>query len=83
MRTTAPQREASIAKVLVVTSAEMTKVRSKRDSAATFHLELFLSILRIVEARGKRKFKGADSLAKLRKGHYEGRKDRVESHVAE
>lgn len=63
--------------------AEVTKIRSKRDSSAARHHELLASIRRIMEAREKPKDKAADTLVKLRKVYEGGRKIRAEAHVAE
>lgn len=56
------------------TSIEVTKVRSKQDSAAAVHHKLSVSIRLIVEAPKTRKNGASDSLAKLRKVYEEGRK---------
>lgn len=83
LRATASQREAAVAKVRKVTSVEVAKQRSDRDSTAACHYEFSVSNLRIVKARGKRKHMAPDAFAKFRIVYDESRKVRVESHVAE
>lgn len=81
LRAAGLQREAIIAEVREVTLAEVTKMRSERNSAAARHHELFVCIRRIVEACKKRKDKAPETLAKFRKVYEEWRKVRVEAHV--
>lgn len=75
--------EAADAKLREKMSAEVIKVRSKPDSAATRHHELLVSFRRIVEPHKKCNGTAANTLTKLRKVYDKGRTVRVVVHVAE
>lgn len=65
------------------TSVEVSELRSERNNAVAHHHELLASIRCVVRARKDLKDKAAGTLMRLRKIHDDGRKDTVETHVAE
>lgn len=77
LRVTASKCEATIAKVCKKTSAEETKMRSERDSAASRYCEVLVSARRSSEAREKRKDNAADTLAMFGRVYGEGCNDQV------
>lgn len=72
-----------MAKAVKETSAEVMKVWSERNSMVVRHHDHLMYIRCIVEMCEKRRDKTPDSFAMLRNVYDEGRKIRVEAHVAE
>lgn len=65
------------------TIAEVTNVRSERESAAARYHKVSVSVRRIADAREKRRDKAPDIDAWLRMVNEEGYKVRDEAHMAE
>lgn len=77
------QSEKTFAKVSDETSAEVCKLRSKRDNTAARHHKLLASIRRVVMPRKERNDKVSHALLMLHKIYGDGHMFTVETHVAE